>query len=76
MGTQTREQAVKAVLDWNKASPDAKVPVPEIIRPGDVAHIDSSGNKVLVRDADVNSTDIRDVDAEGNPTSGWRKANA
>lgn len=76
MPTQTREQAVQAVIDWNKANPGAKIPVPEIVRAGDIAFVDAGGNKVMVRDADVNSTDIRDVDADGNPTSGWRKANA
>lgn len=73
---QTREQHYKEVIDWNKANPDDKLPVPEIIRAGDVAHTDAMGGKVLVRDSDVNATDVRDYDPDTGEASPWRKANA
>ncbi len=76
MPIQTREDHYNAVIAWNEANPDKKLPVPELVRAGDIASVDGMGNKMLVRDADVNVTDIRDVDANGQPTSGWRKANA
>lgn len=76
MATQTREEYYNSVVAWNEANPNAKVALPEVIRAGDIAFIDGMGNKVLVRDADVTATDVRDIDANGQPTSGWRKANA
>lgn len=73
---QTREQHYKEVLDWNKENPDEKLPVPEIILAGDIAHTDQAGNKFQVRDENVTATDVRDYDSDTGEAGPWRKANA
>lgn len=68
MAKQTREEY------YNQCKA-AGEPLPEIVRAGDVAFTDAMGNKTLVRDADVNATDWREIDADGN-AGPWQKANA
>lgn len=45
----------------------------EVVRKGDVAYINGAGEKVQVKDADVNENDTAEFDDNGVQTSGWTR---
>lgn len=47
------------------------VPVPEIIRPGDVVGKDGAGRDMAALPSDVNSTDVRYFDPESGLATPW-----
>lgn len=64
--TQTRQEH----YDECKAE---GLPLPEIVAHDTIVGRDASGNKLLARDEDINTTDVRDVYDDG--TFGpWRRA--
>lgn len=82
---QTRLQDAQPALDAQKAVADANAklppsqrkplpPTPELIRAGDVAFTDDRGNKMQVKDIDVNVEDVRAYDAATGWASSWVKA--
>lgn len=65
MAKQTREE-------YFKECETNKLPLPEIVRAGDVAYTDFAQNKVMVKDVDVNASDFREDDGKGN-WGPWQK---
>jgi hypothetical protein len=79
---QTRQQFYDAEVEKAKALDAAqshlpqrlrkRYPLPEIVKQGDVAFEDTQGNKMLVREGDVNANDIRYVDPDdGSFATPW-----
>lgn len=67
---QTRqEDHEKFVAENPKASP------PQLVRPGDIAFSDQQGNRIQVRDEDVNVNDVRAICHESGRATPWNKPN-
>lgn len=62
------ELAAKEAFDAAEAHKPARLrrtfPMPHLVKAGDVAAVDANGNKLLVRDEDINTTDVRLVDPD------------